>query len=182
MCYMLIDDDYPSLSESWHISSGMSSSLSYRPLFSLLPKFRTNGMNLIFPKGLSCKRLALVLLLSGDIAQNPGPENTCKIGLSNARSIRHKGPHIEDLILYHKFDIFAVTETWLSSQETQSFLASLSPDGYKLFHTPVPVVAVVAFAFSFVVTSNVVPYNFLSLAILKAMVCQLILVETKPIS
>ena len=78
-------------------------------------------------------QLSIVLLLAGDIEINPGPVN---FGFGNCRSIRNKGPAISDLMTSACIDIFGLTETHIRVNDTPSFLEELTPDGYKLFHSP----------------------------------------------
>ena len=63
----------------------------------------------------------ILILLSGDIEINPGPcrNLTLNIGHINARSL---GDEISSLVLNEKFDIFAVSETWLNSGITSNQL------------------------------------------------------------
>ena len=81
----------------------------------------TIGIGMLMQPGVAhndpLKYLVLILLLSGDVAENPGPvaESTVKKNLSvchiNAQSIYNK----LDLIAVElsKFDIITVSETWL---------------------------------------------------------------------
>ena len=79
----------------------------------------------------SFRQLALVLL-SVDVAQNPGP---LKFGFANCRSIRHKGPILCDEIQTGNFDVFGFTETHLKALDTPSFLNELTPEDFSLVHT-----------------------------------------------
>ncbi len=68
--------------------------------------------------------LVLLILLGGDVAENPGPDNLAE-SLSilhlNIRSIRNKLSYIEDTFV--DFDILCFTETHLSDQiDTSSLL------------------------------------------------------------
>lgn len=84
------------------------------------------------------KRLVLTLLLSGDISLNPGPRPFCSLGSANLRSIKNKSPAVSDMIVSNNFDIFCMSETWLSPNSTPSELASFTPPNYVLFHKPRP--------------------------------------------
>lgn len=76
-------------------------------------------------------QLNTLLLLAGDISINPGPIN---FGFCNCGSMRNKGPKIEVLVSSNSFDVFGLTETHIRPIDTESFLKSLTPNGYKLFH------------------------------------------------
>jgi hypothetical protein len=62
---------------------------------------------------------SLLILLSGNVETNPGPPTnvTLNIGHINARSLNDsdKFEEIVSLVLEHKLDIFAVSETWLNN-------------------------------------------------------------------
>ena len=79
----------------------------------------------------SFRQLALVLL-SGDVALNPGP---LKFGFANCRSIRNKGPILCDEIQTGNFDVFGLTETHIKALDTPSFLNELTPEDFSLVHT-----------------------------------------------
>ena len=53
----------------------------------------------------SFRQFALVLL-SGDVALNPGP---MKFGFTNCRSIRNKGPTLCEEVKTGNFDVFGLT-------------------------------------------------------------------------
>lgn len=62
--------------------------------------------------------LYLIILLCGDIEINPGPRSfNLTIGHINARSLNmeDKFDEISSIVLDRKFDIFAVSETWLGT-------------------------------------------------------------------
>ena len=75
----------------------------------------------------------LLLLMCGDVAMNPG---LVMLGSVNARSIRNKGPLLSDTIASHAFDFLCLTETHIRSTDSDSFLRSLTPDGFSLIHRP----------------------------------------------
>ena len=60
-----------------------------------------------------------LILPSGDVQINPGPLSnfTLNIGHINARSLNDidKFEKIVSMVIHHKLDIFAVSETWLNS-------------------------------------------------------------------
>ena len=68
--------------------------------------------------------LATLLLLCGDISLNPGP---ISFGVVNCRSVRNKGPCINDTVTVHSVDILAVTETHIRQDETDSLLHYIHP-------------------------------------------------------
>ena len=75
--------------------------------------------------------------ISGDVSINPGPNTSLLTGsLINIRSIRNKSVALADFINNNKSDIIAVTETWLRPDDTDSFIASVTPPGYKCTHVP----------------------------------------------
>ena len=73
------------------------------------------------------------MLLSVDFSLNPGPVS---FGIVNCRSIRHKGPLLADIIESNCLNMLAVVETHIMINDTESFLASLSPAGYSLLQKP----------------------------------------------
>ena len=52
------------------------------------------------------------------------------------RSIRNKGPLLADMIASHAFDFLCLTETHIQATDSDSFLRSLTPDGFSLIHRP----------------------------------------------
>ena len=79
----------------------------------------------------SFRQLALVLL-SGDVALNPGP---MRFGFANCRSIRNKGPTLCEEVKTGNFDVFGLTETHIKALDTPSFLNELTPEDFSLVHT-----------------------------------------------
>ena len=77
--------------------------------------------------------LMLLLLMCGDVAMNPGP---VMLGSVNVRSIRNKGPLLSNTIASHAFDFLCLTETHIRTTDSDSFLCSLTPDGFSLIHRP----------------------------------------------
>ena len=80
---------------------------------------------------------SLLLALLGDISHNPGPAsrslNDC---LLNIRSIRNKLVSFLEFVKDNNADLIAVTETWLRSEDTEGFISSIAPPGYKFTHVP----------------------------------------------
>ena len=75
----------------------------------------------------------LLILMCGDAAMNPEP---VMLGSVNARSIWNKGPCFSDTIASHAFDFLCLTETHIRTTDSDSFLRSLTLDGFSLIHTP----------------------------------------------
>jgi exonuclease III len=60
----------------------------------------------------------------------------CSFGMLNCRSVRNKTVLLKDYVVENRFDIFAVTETWLHSDESDNMLiGDLTPKGYLFKHT-----------------------------------------------
>ena len=75
---------------------------------------------------------SLLLALSGDISLNPGPGSRSLNGcLLNVRSIRNKSASFLEFVKDHNADLIAVTEAWLRPEDTESFISSITPPGYK---------------------------------------------------
>ena len=74
-----------------------------------------------------------LLLLCGDISLNLGPVS---FGVVNCRSVRNKGPCINDTVAVPSVGILAVTETHIRQEETDSLLHSITLTGFKFCHKP----------------------------------------------
>ena len=89
----------------------------------------------------SCS-IALLLILCGDIQLNPGPTNTFNVCTLNIRSLLNplKFTAISDLANSRQIDLFALTETWITSSSTSAQLIDATPPGFTLIsfprHTP----------------------------------------------
>ena len=80
---------------------------------------------------------SLLLALSGDISLNPGPASRSHNGcLLNIRSIRNKSAFFLEFVKDNNADLIAVTETWLRPEDTEGFISSITPPGYKFTHVP----------------------------------------------
>ena len=79
------------------------------------------------------RNLLVLLLLCGDVASNPGPT---KFGCVNCRSIRNKGPLIQDLVHSGGYQFLALTETHISPSDTDGLLKSVTPTDYNLVQKP----------------------------------------------
>ena len=61
----------------------------------------------------------------------------CNFALVSARSIRNKTLMLNDFIVEHDVDIFAITATWLCDSDFDDFFCSdICPAGYNFFHYP----------------------------------------------
>ena len=80
---------------------------------------------------------SLLLALSGDISLNPGPASRSLNGcFLNIRSIRNKSTSFLEFVKDNNADLIAVTETWLRPEDTEGFISSITPPGYKFTHVP----------------------------------------------
>ena len=70
----------------------------------------------------------MLLALSGDISLNQ-----C---LLNIRSIKNKSASFLEFVKDSNTDLIAVTETWLRPEDTEGFISSITPPGYKFTHVP----------------------------------------------
>ncbi len=88
---------------------------------------RRSYSSLRFPIKTNVTKLCLLLLLAGDVSINPGPSN---FAFTNIRSLRNKGDAISEFIDTSSIDILGLTETYISENDTPSFLSELTPDGF----------------------------------------------------
>ena len=86
-------------------------------------------------------KLALILLLAGNVSLNPATVvmHNIRFATTNIRSIREKTASLTDLIISETIDILAVIETWLRPHDTASCIADISPPCYVFHHKPRPV-------------------------------------------
>ncbi|KAI0207661.1 hypothetical protein LSAT2_007642 [Lamellibrachia satsuma] len=56
------------------------------------------------------------------------------LALINARSIRNKATIRNEHIVEHKWDVFVITETWLSKNGDEATIAEVTPPGYTFQH------------------------------------------------
>ena len=80
-------------------------------------------------------KLSLLILLSGYVSLNPGPNRSCNIrfATTNLRSVRQKYAALSDLISSKQIDRDLVIILWHGSMSYDN-----SPPGYSLFHCPRP--------------------------------------------
>ena len=83
-------------------------------------------------------KLAIILLLAGDVSLNPGPavRRNIRLATTNVRSIRDKTVSRCDLLISKTVDILAVTDTWLKPHYTVACIADISPSGYTFHRRP----------------------------------------------
>ena len=66
-------------------------------------------------------KLAVILLLAGDVSFNPGPASShnVRFATTNIQSVWGKtASSCSDLLFSKRIDILAVTETWLKPHDT----------------------------------------------------------------
>ena len=64
-------------------------------------------------------------------------------GLVNSRSLRKNALDLKDYVIDHNLDLLAVTETWLTNDDSyQVEISSISIPGYAFMHLVVMVVEV----------------------------------------
>ena len=106
---------------------------------------RPLGMVPFRPRGTASRRgvfLALLLLLSGNVAENPGPichpqvPSSTSINLAslNVRSAVGKSALIHNIIADDNIDVFALSETWIQQDAPSVFLQDPAPEGYRIIH------------------------------------------------
>ena len=61
------------------------------------------------------------------------------LALINARSIRNKATIINEHIFEHKWDVLAITETWLSKNGGDATIAEVTPPGHTFRHVALAV-------------------------------------------
>ena len=66
---------------------------------------------------------------------NTPTEECIRICCINVRSVKNKTTHLFDCITSHNYDIFAICETWLNSENTLDvYINVLLPPGYTIHH------------------------------------------------
>ena len=128
-------------------SNGRLSSQHFPNLreYNILRPFYTAFLNLCFnhkllpiPRSRPTFKLAIILLLAGDVSLNPGPavRRNIRLATTNVRSIRDQTASLSDLLISKTIDILAVTETWLRPHDTVACIADISHSGYTFHHRP----------------------------------------------
>lgn len=80
---------------------------------------------------------SLLLVLAGDIENNPGPE-PLKFGSLNCRSAAPKIALLHDLITDRNLDVLLLSETWFTDESPQSVQLDVAPPGYAALHVVRP--------------------------------------------
>ena len=62
-------------------------------------------------------------------------KDSLKMCTVNARSLRNKSTIFQDFVSENKFDIVAITETWLTPSD-DAVIADLTPQGFAFFASP----------------------------------------------
>ena len=81
-----------------------------------------------YSRAVSLSQLSLILL-SVDVAVNPGPLKLC---FANCHSIRNKSPLLAEEVKSGRYNVFGLTETHIKAHDTPE----LSPGDFILVHTP----------------------------------------------
>ena len=72
--------------------------------------------------------LSRLMLLESDVSLNPGlVAPNLRPGAVNALSMRDKAPDRSDVVVSEGIDFLGITETWLTTRETSSDLAEMTP-------------------------------------------------------
>jgi len=85
--------------------------------------------------GATSSALTAFLLVIARIETNPRP-SAIKMGLLNARSMVNKGSLVQDIIVSHNFDVLAVTETWVTRDDTDAVKIDAASADYVISHLP----------------------------------------------
>lgn len=80
--------------------------------------------------------LSLLLMLAGDISPHPGPTCNSFLAFANIRSIKRHYATVIDFINTKNIDIFCMSETWLTNNETDAFISEITPPEHKFLHKP----------------------------------------------
>jgi hypothetical protein len=80
--------------------------------------------------------LIALLLIIGGVETNPGPGfngQRINFGLLNAHSVGRKAALVHDVRAEHRFDVVALTETWIPSDAPNAVKLDIAPA-----HVPCP--------------------------------------------
>ena len=70
----------------------------------------------------------MLLLLAGDVSLKSGPSvHGLRLGTVNAHSMQDKAAALSDLVASQGIDLIGITETWLTTKETSTDLADMTP-------------------------------------------------------
>ena len=119
--------------DSFVISRALSPSLERIPSL-----FLSASRRMLLPPHVKLNLgFSLLMLLAGDVSLNPGPAApNLRLGTVNARSMRDTAPALSDLVVSKGIDLLGITETWLTTRETSSDLAEMTPHGFFFLQTP----------------------------------------------
>ena len=76
------------------------------------------------------------LRFSSNKIKRNSPSNCIQIGYINARSVKNKSLALSDFVLENRYDIFLISETWLSELGDEVKISELTPPGYSFLHCP----------------------------------------------
>jgi len=131
----------PSITSSFAPTSAETATAQFSMLKVIPISFFFTSSRSKTQKVVSCSLLAL-LLLCDDIHFNPGSgSNTFQVCTLNICSLLNplKYTSIADLAESHHIDLFALTETWItSSSSTRAELSNATPPGFTLISCPRP--------------------------------------------
>ena len=89
-------------------------------------------------RSVSAVLLSILLLLCGDIEQNPGPghtnSSTLNIGSLNICTAANKTGCIHDIIFDRQLDVLALCETRFQPDDPPAVKDSIAPDDYSVLH------------------------------------------------
>jgi hypothetical protein len=83
-----------------------------------------------------CSMLTALLLIIGGVESNPGPRfngQCINFGLLNAHSMGRKTALVNDVIADHRFDVVALTETWIPSDAPNAVKLDIAPPSSTSF-------------------------------------------------
>lgn len=145
-CFFTRPVEVPHTNE-FHICSPVAPSLNFVPFswfVSSGERYRLVKHTRSRPTNVANFYLAIImLLLSGDIEVNPGPDSLqhARFAHFNCRSIFPNNDFdkpclIEDFMTDNQVDILSVCETWIPPNAPPSLVASVTPDGFCFSQIP----------------------------------------------
>ena len=134
-----------SYTELTYIStSPVISAYLYRPSTVLLWS-RSSGFPPYRPQAtIKSSFIAALLLLAGDVENNPGPARATadqlivkvNIGILNCRSAVHKAALLHDQIVDRQLDVLFLTETWFTNDTPAAVTEDIAPPQYAVLNVP----------------------------------------------
>ena len=88
-----------------------------------------NNVNIIRLKPTNCQTQRGLQTVANDC-----DKRSPNVALINARSVRNKTLTINEDVIEHKWDVLAITETWLKKTGDEAIIAELTPPGYTFQH------------------------------------------------